>query len=459
MGDEWRYIPFTEAVEVNPKISLTRGAVYPFVDMKAVDPSRRGVTESGFREFKGGGTRFLPFDTLMARITPCLENGKIARYEPSPGITGPAFGSTEFIIIRGKEGVTDNDYAYYLTQWDKFRHFAISQMTGSSGRQRVPADSLSKFMAPVPTLPEQRAIAYILGTLDNKIELNRKMNQTLEAMAQAIFKSWFVDFDPVIDNTLKAGKPIPDSLAKRAAKRKQVLEKVRQNNYPPLPKEIADLFPDEFEDSEIGPIPEGWGAGPFTKIATLTTKTVRPGECPDRFWEHYSIPAFDEGCHPKWERGDTIKSGKYQVLPSCVLASKLNPQFPRVWMPDVADPTVAICSTEFMPFVPVHEQWRPFLYELLKSPTIQEEICSRATGSTGSRQRVKPKDIAIMSVILPPPKVITAFCTIVGGLHKKLLANQRNSFLLARIRDTLLPRLLSGEIEIEATEAFVGRDN
>jgi type I restriction enzyme S subunit len=124
-------------------------------------------------------------------------------------------------------------------------------------------------------------------------------------------------------------------------------------------------------------------------------------------------------------------------------------------LPDVTDPTVAICSTEFMPFVPVHEQWRPFLYELLKSPTIQEEICSRATGSTGSRQRVKPKDIAIISVVLPPPEIITAFCTIIGGLHKKLLANQRNSFSLAQIRDTLLPKLLSGEIELDAAEEVV----
>jgi len=278
----------------------------------------------------------------------------------------------------------------------------------------------------IPPKEEQQRIAHILGTLDDKIELNRRMNRTLEKMAQAIFKSWFIDFDPI---RAKA-----------------------EGRDPNLPKEIADLFPDSFEDSDIGPIPEGWAAGPLTKLATLTTKTVRPGEWPDKFWEHYSIPAFDEGRYPRWERGDSIKSGKYQVPPSCVLASKLNPQFPRVWLPDVADPTVAICSTEFMPFVPVHEQWRPFLYELLKSPTIQEEICSRATGSTGSRQRVKPKDIAIMSVILPPLEVITAFCAIVGGLHKRLLTNQRNSFLLARIRDTLLPKLLSGEIELDAAE-------
>ncbi|WP_293688993.1 restriction endonuclease subunit S, partial [Thiolapillus sp.] len=198
MGNKWNYLPFTEAVEVNPSVPLKRGKIYPFVDMKAVESSRRGASESESREFKSGGARFMPFDTLMARITPCLENGKIARYIPSEGVGGPAFGSTEFIVIRGREGVTDNDYAYYLTKWEEFRQFAISQMTGSSGRQRVPADSLAKFLAPAPeSLSEQRAIAHILGSLDDKIELNRQMAQTLESIARAIFKSWFVDFDPV----------------------------------------------------------------------------------------------------------------------------------------------------------------------------------------------------------------------------------------------------------------------
>ena len=145
--------------------------------MKAVDPLWRGVMESEQRAFKGGGARFEPYDTLLARITPCLENGKIAQYIPAEDSVGPAFGSTEFIVIRGKDGLTDNSFAYYLTKWHEFRQFAVSQMTGSSGRQRVPVGSLSSFYVPVPPLPEQRAIAHILGTLDDKIELNRRMNE------------------------------------------------------------------------------------------------------------------------------------------------------------------------------------------------------------------------------------------------------------------------------------------
>ena len=193
---QWWDLPFSDAVAVNPSVRLERGKSYPFVDMAAINVGCRSIYASQHREFRGGGARFQTGDTLMARITPCLENGKIARYFASDAME-TAHGSTEFIVIRGRPGITDTEYAYYLTQWEEVRNYAVGQMTGTSGRQRVPVDSLDHLMVPIPPLPEQRAIAHILGTLDDKIELNRRMNETLEAMARALFKSWFVDFDPV----------------------------------------------------------------------------------------------------------------------------------------------------------------------------------------------------------------------------------------------------------------------
>jgi type I restriction enzyme S subunit len=122
----------------------------------------------------------------MARITPSLEHGKISRFvADDPNII--AHGSTEFIVIRGKPEVTDTDFAYYLTRWDYVRQYAISQMTGSSGRQRVPINSLQYIDVTIPPLPRQRAIAGILGALDDKIELNRRMNRTLESIARAVY--------------------------------------------------------------------------------------------------------------------------------------------------------------------------------------------------------------------------------------------------------------------------------
>ena len=179
----WREVPFSTAVQINPTVRLDRGAVYPFVDMASVNPDSRSANSTEERGFKGSGSRFQSGDTLMARITPCLENGKIARYQ-AIGDKQEAHGSTEFIVIRGRSGVTDNDFAYYLTQWGEVRNYAIGQMTGTSGRQRVPVDCLHHLEIPLPPLPEQRAIAHVLGTLDDKIELNRRMSETLEAMAR-----------------------------------------------------------------------------------------------------------------------------------------------------------------------------------------------------------------------------------------------------------------------------------
>jgi type I restriction enzyme S subunit len=151
MAGEWREMPFSQAVTVNPRVQLTRGATYPFVDMGAVSAGTRSVFASEQRQFDGGGSRFTVGDTLMARITPCLENGKIARFAGPSGEI--AHGSTEFIVICGRDGVSDTDYAYYLTKWDGVSGHAISQMTGTSGRQRVPSEALDHLEVPVPPLP------------------------------------------------------------------------------------------------------------------------------------------------------------------------------------------------------------------------------------------------------------------------------------------------------------------
>ncbi|MEX0761539.1 MAG: restriction endonuclease subunit S [Dehalococcoidia bacterium] len=279
---------------------------------------------------------------------------------------------------------------------------------------------LSRVPVVVPPLPEQRAIAHILGTLDDKIELNRRMNETLEAMARAIFKSWFIDFDPV-----------------------RAKSEGRDTGLPP---HIANLFPDSFEDSELGQIPAGWEVAPLHKFATLQTKAIQPRDEPGRLWEHYSIPAFDEGRRPSKELGATIKSGKYLVPQGAVLMSKLNPQFPRVWLADVSDQDSAICSTEFLPFIPKSTKFLPFLYELARSDLFQNEIINRATGSTGSRQRVRPKDVGEISIALPPAELLDCFSRLAGAVNQRILINIRISASVEKIRDTLLPKLITGEL-------------
>jgi type I restriction enzyme S subunit len=338
------------------------------------------------------------------------------------------------------------EFIYYLLlqNVDKLKRHA-----SGSTFQELSGGTLKDLEFDIPErITEQRAIAHILGSLDDKIELNRRMNETLEAIARTLFKSWFVDFDPVVYNAVQAGNPVPERFSQAAAR--------YRNGAPcPVPDELAALFPDSFENSELGEIPKGWEVGTLKEFAKLKTQSVNPSIKPDKIWEHYSIPAFDSGKLPVQESGNDIKSGKYMVPRNSVLVSKLNPQFPRIWLVDVWDTDSSICSTEFMPFKPLVEGWLSYLYEMLKSQRIQTEIINRVTGSTGSRQRVKPKDIAILPCLVPPKKLINFFCARVGPLHDNLLSNIRQSATLVFLRDTLLPKLISGELRVPDAAKFV----
>ncbi len=316
-----------------------------------------------------------------------------------------------------------NKFLKYYFDSAEFQSILGNWAGGGSTRAYLSITNQHGLPVTLPPLETQKAIAHILGTLDDKIELNRRMNETLEAMAQALFKSWFVDFDPV--------------KAKMEGRQPEGMD-----------AETAALFPDKLVESELGLIPEGWQVGSLKKVATLETTTVKPFNEPGRTWEHYSIPAFDTDKLPLNETGGEIKSNKYAVPPNCVLASKLNPQFPRVWLPKVQRTESAICSTEFMPFVPKESSDRPFLYELFRSSRMQEVIINKATGSTGSRQRVKPKEIAVLPIVVPTRSVLEAFNLLALPLQDKEALAIESSGHLGKVRDTLLPKLMSGELEV-----------
>ena len=279
--------------------------------------------------------------------------------------------------IQPNQEFIDNRFLYYLLRSDDFKHFAVNEAGGSANQARIPVGKLSKFKLLCPPLRQQKAIAHILGTLDDKIELNRQMNETLEAMAQALFNSWFVDFDPVIDKALAAGNEIPEPLQQRAQLRQQVPDEKKLIKTNP---ELVEAFPDRFTfTEELGWIPEGWEVNKLNEFAELNTSSVKPRDLPDELWEHYSIPKFDVDRMPIYELGDTIKSIKYQVVDSCVLLSKLNPDTPRIWLPENTN-EFSICSTEFMQFVPFQKQNRNFLYTVFNSTNFFNEVMSTVSG-------------------------------------------------------------------------------
>jgi len=202
---DWKKYKLGDIAEINPRVSLKQGDEYSFVEMKDLDATFKYVSPSAMKILKGG-SKFENGDTLFARITPCLENGKICQVKNLKNNIG--FGSTEFLVFRGKKNISDTDFIYYLTRTDYVRNNAIQMMTGTSGRQRVEKSALEELEILAPDLPTQSRIARILTSFDDKIELLQQMNQTLETMAQAIFKEWFVDFNfPGFDGVLVDGLP------------------------------------------------------------------------------------------------------------------------------------------------------------------------------------------------------------------------------------------------------------
>jgi len=362
-----------------------------------------------------------------------LENGKIARFCGESDQA--AHGSTEFIVIRGRTGVTDSSYAYYLTKWEGVRGYAISQMTGTSGRQRVPKTALDHLLVPVPPLSEQRAIAHILGTLDDKIEMNRRLSETLESIARALFRSWFVDFDPVrakIESRWQSGQSMQG-----------------------LPAHLFNFFPDNLVESELGEIPDGWEVKTIGDLVTLNREGVNPSDYPDEVFDHFSIPAFDEGQMPKAEAGAAIKSNKHLVSAESVLLSKLNPRIPRVWLPSTHADVRSICSTEFLVASPNSNCTRAFLYCLFSSQSFLNEFATLVTGTSGSHQRVKPPALMELSVVAPPSTVVEQFTATVLALLKRIEKAREESRTLSDLRDTLLPKLISGDLRVKDPSRFL----
>ena len=431
MEDGWAEIPFSEAVEINPSVPLDRGVVYPFVDMASVNADTRSAKSVQEREFQGGGSRFQDGDTLMARITPCLENGKIARYQSS-GTQKDAHGSTEFIVIRGRPNVTDNDFAYYLTQWKEVRNYAIGQMTGTSGRQRVPVDSLDHLTVPLPPVSEQRTIAHILGTLDDKIELNRRMNQTLEEMARAIFQDWFVDFGPV-----------------RAK---------LEGREPYLPPELWDLFPDRLVDSALGEIPEGWEVKTLSGCIEVERGLSYKGSglSSDGVPMHNLNSVYEGGGYK--DHGIKYYSGDFQerhvAQPGDVIVANTEQGHDRLLIGFAAVLPQRFGDNGLFS----HYLYRvrsqsgsglsaDFVCHLLNTQAMHDTVSGYATGTTVNMLPVDA--LRIPPTVIPPTQVLTTFSTI------SKTARMRQEFLvteyqrLAAQRDVLLPKLMSGQVKLE----------
>lgn len=387
-----------EFIQFNPTERLAKGTLAKKVPMEYLQPFTRAISDYETAEYSGG-SKFRNGDTLMARITPCLENGKTAYVSIlDDGEVG--FGSTEYIVFRNIEGVTDSKFVYYFVTSPWFREIAIKSMVGSSGRQRVQQSVLENLEVTLPPLDEQRRIAGILGSLDDKIELNRRINANLEAQAQALFRSWFVDFEPFRDGP--------------------------------------------FVDSELGKIPQGWKVGdiytymdviygsPYKSALFNTNKKGYP-LIRIRDLKTYSPQFYTEEILPNTEYvdfGDIVAGMDAEFVP-------------YIWKGEKGLLNQRVCK-----FIPKYDYVSKYYILSLIRPEL-EFVQSYKVGTTVSH--LGKSDIDKFKVITPPAEIVKRFSRIVGSFHQQIIKLAKENLNLSALRDTLLPKLMAGEIKIRET--------
>ena len=202
----------------------------------------------------------------------------------------------------------------------------------------------------------------------------------------------------------------------------------------------------DYEQFE-GTTPADWKDGKLGDLAEIKTSAFKPDKEPDIIVEHYSIPALDEKHYPVFEIASGIKSNKYILTKNSVMISKLNPDTKRIWRP-LCLSNLPICSTEFIVFEAYKDSNKDFVYSILDSVTFSNHLCSNVTGSTGSRQRAVPKATLEFEVKIPPQNVIDEFCSMVTPIYDLIATNEIENQRLAEIRNKLLPKLMSGDLDV-----------
>ncbi|MCC4799631.1 restriction endonuclease subunit S [Enterovibrio norvegicus] len=288
--------------------------------------------------------------------------------------------------------------------------------------------------------------------LERKITLNRQINQTLEQMAQTLFKSWFVDFDPVIDNALDAGNPIPDELQQHADARKAVRE---SEGFKPLPNDVRQLFPDAFEESELGWVPKGWVVSTVSDIAHINSKS----------WSKKSAPEAVEYVDLSNAKNGVILDTDIYLFEEAPSRARriLNKKDTIFGLVRPANRSFAFVdrdgltgSTGFAVVKAKKSNCPSFIYQLLTSDNIVELFIRIADGA--AYPAIKPDDIADVQFAMPNSEVLSHYEVVTNSYRERTGLGLTNNICLAKLRDTLLPKLISGELRLDDVEAAVEQE-
>jgi type I restriction enzyme S subunit len=439
MAGEWREVTLGEIAE------LVRGVSYRPADL--LPDSSNGIPLLRATNIRDGGLDL--GDVLFVPPELVQPNQMLRRYDV---VIAMSSGSREAVgrlaqlrqdwigcvgafcaVIRADPRGVHPDFLGFVLQSPDFRTHVETHAVGTAimnlSRERILGFSLK-----LPPLPEQRAIAHILGTLDDKIELNRRMSETLEAMARALFKAWFVDFEPVrakMEGRWQRGQSLPG-----------------------LPAHLYDLFPDRLVDSELGEIPEGWRVVELEQVIEINPpRVLRRGQCAP-YLDMASMPTrghvplrvverpYTSGT--RFTNGDTLLA---RITP-CLENGK------TAFVDFLAPNEVGWGSTEFIVLRPKPPLPAEFGYCLARDPGFREFAIQSMTGTSG-RQRVQPEALARYLLVVPSDGVAKAFGALVEPWFRKASASERESRTLAALRDAILPKLIRGEIRVKDAEQFL----
>ena len=396
--EEWKECKFKDLYKIPSKNGLSkpsrvRGSGYKMINMGELFSNDRiyniPMELVPLTDTEKKNAKVEVNDLLFARQSLIVEGaGKCSIVMETDELT--VFES-HIIRVRLNQELAYPPFFYYYFKNKNSPIRAIIQHCVQAG---IKASDLAEIIVKLPPLPTQQKIAAILSSLDDKIELNNKINTNLEQQAQALFKNWFVDFEPF-----------------------------------------------------GGKMPEGWKVEKLSDIAEIKTDTFKPEQNPDIQVEHYSLPAFDEKRYPTFEISKELKSNKFIISNDEVLVSKLNPTVKRVWRPYCLTEK-SICSTEFIVYKPISAELKDYLFSIVNSSEFNDFMCSNVTGSTNSHQRTPPKTTLNYEIPIPTKEILHKFCNIVTPMYDKIKENIKQNETVSSLRDTLLPKLMNGEIEV-----------
>jgi type I restriction enzyme, S subunit len=456
VGGEWKEVQLASYCSKIGSGATPRGGNQVYLDKGLVSLIRsQNIHNDGFKK---NGLVYISEEDADKLKNVTVENNDVLLNITGDSVARVCNASKEFLparvnqhvaIIRTTPSKLDPHFLRYILVSPSKQSLLLTLASAGATRNALTKNMIEKLTIQIPPLPEQKVIAHILGTLDDKIELNRQTNQTLEAMAQALFQSWFVDFDPVIDKALAAGNEIPEAFQAKAAAR-QALGDQRLA----LPADVTALFPDAFVfTEEMGWVPEGWEVGKITDISRLNPESWSTTNHPKKV-------TYVDLSNTKNGRVNETTEYDYSAAPSrakrilrqddTIIGTVRPGNRSYAYIHDEG----LTGSTGFAVLQPRLKNYRSFIYLYLTQTEVIKNFAHLADGA--AYPAIKPEVVGNQIIPKIDLHLMTIFDRKCYPLIQKIGEHQKQTKTLTTLRDTLLPKLISGDLRVADAEKFLG---